>query len=452
MRVSYGLGVLSMVVFAACGGDGRDSGLFGDGSAGSTGRTSGLDGGADGDSGGTTGGLDDTGGDDVKFDTPDGNSAGDDGGGDCQCGNTDWSYVFIANSQESTVSKINTRTLQEEGRYLTRPDAAGNPSRTSVSIDGKAVVVANRHTGIVKIWAREEYCQDINGTPGIQTSTGKNEVLPWGEDDCVAWYTDFPGKTVQRPVQWTPGEGPCHENQKIWTTTGAMGSGPGQCGQSGVWVHRLDGATGVIEDEVHLGDAEFPCDHTGTDLGLGLGPYGGAVDFEGNFWFHGWGNGKLARVDFDTLDVEIFSGGGYGITVDTEGRVWLNAGVARFDYGTQQWQYANGADGGSGGIAQDLQGRIWYADNNKGVGWVDMETLALGDTIALPDGPGWTVKGVSADIDGYIWAVRQDETVAYKIDPDTYAVEMYDGLNGPYTYSDMTGGQLANVTCNPPEG
>ncbi len=31
-------------------------------------------------------------------------------------------------------------------------------------------------------------------------------------------------------------------------------------------------------------------------------------------------------------------------------------------------------------------------------------------------------------------------------------VETYDELNSPYTYSDMSGGQISNVTCNPPEG
>jgi hypothetical protein len=29
---------------------------------------------------------------------------------------------------------------------------------------------------------------------------------------------------------------------------------------------------------------------------------------------------------------------------------------------------------------------------------------------------------------------------------------MVGGLNAPYTYSDMSGGQLNNVTCNEPEG
>lgn len=369
----------------------------------------------------------------------------------CGCGNTDWSYIWVANSGESTVSKINTRTLVEEGRYITRPDKAGNPSRTSVSIDGKAVAIANRHVGIVKIWTRPEFCA------GGNTSTGRNDVKAWGTDDCVAWYTDFPDKTVQRPVQWTTGKPnpvTCqYEDQKVWVTSGAMGSQPGYCGSSGVWVHRLNGETGVMEDEIYIPDDEFPCDH--SDIQMGYGPYGGAVDADGNFWFQqGFDTNKLARIDFATLDYEIFDGGGYGITVDTKGRVWVNP-VKRFDYSTKTWMSAG--VGETGGIAQDLQGRMWAAQpphmGGPGVVSVDMETLAVGATVVLP-APGWNtlVKGVSVDIDGYIWAILKDDFRAYKIDPNTLMLQWYEGLSGPYTYSDMTGGQISNVSCNPPEG
>ena len=73
----------------------------------------------------------------MLLDTP----AGDGTGGDpCAiCEEAEFSYLWVANSPESTVSKINTRTMQEEGRYLTHPESNGNPSRTSVSIDGNAV-------------------------------------------------------------------------------------------------------------------------------------------------------------------------------------------------------------------------------------------------------------------------------------------------------------------------
>jgi streptogramin lyase len=313
------------------------------------------------------------------------------------------------------------------------------------------MVVANRGVGIAKYWARTDLCDpNANGQPGLQTSTGKHDVLPFGEDDCLAWFQDFsafPEMTVQRPVQWTPGEGECHENQKVWTTTAAGGNSPTMCGPQGVWVHLLNGDTGAIEDTIHIPENEFDCEYTGTGQGIGLGPYGGAVDADGNFWFHGWGNGKLARIDFATHGYEIFSGGGYGITVDTHGRVWLSSQISRFDYETGQWNSAPVST--SGGITQDLQDRIWAAGQN-GVVFVDMETLAVGQNIDLP--VVGQVKGVSVDIDGYIWAVAQDDTRAYKIDPDTFTYEYYDGLNGPYTYSDMTGGAVYNVACNPPEG
>jgi hypothetical protein len=64
-----------------------------------------------------------------------------------------WSYIWIANRTESTVGKLDTRTMVEEVRYLTC-NTLGNPARTSVSVDGRAVAVATRFGGVVKIQAR----------------------------------------------------------------------------------------------------------------------------------------------------------------------------------------------------------------------------------------------------------------------------------------------------------
>ena len=97
-----------------------------------------------------------------------------------------------------------------------------------------------------------------------------------------------------------------------------------------------------------------------------------------------------------------------------------------------------------GGIAEDLQGRMWTATQG-GVGWVDSETMVVGDIVPLPG--NYLYRGIGVDVDGYIWAVQLGGTQAYKIDPDTYETWFVDGLNGPYTYSDMTGGQIAKVLC-----
>ena len=66
----------------------------------------------------------------------------------CQGGNGDseFSYLWAANSDQGTISKIDTKTVTEVGRYIVRPDSAGSPSRTSVSLSGN-VAVANRSGG-----------------------------------------------------------------------------------------------------------------------------------------------------------------------------------------------------------------------------------------------------------------------------------------------------------------
>ncbi len=369
-------------------------------------------------------------------------TTGDTTGGNCQvkCGNSEWSYVWIANSGEHTVSKIDTRNMTEVGRYYTRPDHQGSPSRTSVSIDGRAVVVANRHGGLTKIWARQDDCQDLNNNGKIDTSTGKNNVLPFGSDECVAWYTAFPGATTQRPVAWTSGvynEQTCqYDDQQIWAAA-SFGLDTNQPCQNanGIKVFRVNGDTGMIDDTIDL--PQVPC-------GL-LGAYGAAVDTKNNAWFFVFGGGIIFKVDYETLQVEVVNKGFYGITVDTKDRVWLDDG-SRYDPVTKQWatQIGDLPPNGGSGVAVDLKGRVWHATSG-GIGWLDSETMVVGGKVTLPN-PG-LARGIGVDIDGYIWAVPLGSTVAYRIHPETFEIATYDGLNQPYTYSDMAGGQITNVIC-----
>ena len=134
------------------------------------------------------------------------------------------------------------------------------------------------------------------------------------------------------------------------------------------------------------------------------------------------------------------------MTVDSDGYVWVCANdVARFDPETETWQQAT--VGGSGGCMADGEGTLWMASNAL-VG-VDTQTLQVVNTITIPS----YAHGVSIDSDGYVWGVTLQEPYAYRADPITGLVQTFTGLNGPYTYSDMTGFALKNAGTIPtPQG
>ncbi len=350
------------------------------------------------------------------------------------------SYIWIANSSQGTVSKINTQTMVEEGRYIVRPDQAGNPSRTSVALSGN-VAVANRAGGVVKIYSNAADCIESNGTAGIQTSTGGGDILPWGTEECIAWYTPF-GYSTQRPVAWAQGDlnpATCkYDNEKLWT------AGGNNAGTADVVL--LDGETGAVEDMVTINNV------------IGWAQlYGGAVDGDGNFWTvdHNWdGPSTLYRVMRNDLSVQSWPVTGqvhYGLAVDTVGRAWLcgSGGASRFDPGPQTWTHLPPINGGSalGGCMTDGQGTLWTSPYPSAqlVG-IDTETVQIVNTINIPE----YVHGVSIDFDGYVWGVGFSSSNAFRVDPATGNYDTFSNLVGAYTYSDMTGFALS--TAGVPSG
>jgi hypothetical protein len=370
--------------------------------------------------------------DDTKWDLaqpPDGGGDPCEGGG----GLVEFSYLWVANSNQGTVSKINTQTMQEEARYLTRPDGAGNPSRTSVNLDGD-MVVANRNGGVTMIRARPSDCLDANNT-----SAGPNDIRPW-PDGCVEWYA--PGNyTSQRPVAWTQGTlnlQTCrHDDAFVWT------SGTNAGDANSVEVVLLDGATGNVEQVVPI--PEIP--NGAYEFGL----YGAAVDGAGNLWASQLDIGYLVNVSLEDFTYGYWQVPevAYGMTVDHLGRAWTcNARLSRFDPDTEEWTVGAGEPGpGGAGCMEDGEGRMWVA--GYAITAVDVETMELIEQFPMPvinnnpdTGYG---RGISIDHQGYVWSPSHWSNAAYRLDPDTGEFDSVTGLVFPYTYSDMTGFALSNA-------
>jgi hypothetical protein len=460
---------IAIVCASACGGGGPrgegggEAGTSGvsaaSASAGSEGTGSASAGSVSADSGGEAGSAvtdasadGDT--DDVKFDLGVQPDAGGDGcsGDSGGMGDMAYSYIWIANSSQGTVSKINTKTGVEEGRYYTSPvQGSGNPSRTSVNLLGD-VAVSNRDPGgVTKIAALPEHCVDTNGNGTIETSTGAADVLPWGSDECVLWHKDVdsPGYGQgPRPTAWEGGKfnrDTCtvDQNPRLW-------SGHKNAAGEGVFL-RLDGATGNTLDTVVYGlwGAQFD-----------YGPYGGAVNADGDLVATGLNTNPSIHIDSETLQLTDLGNPcptccKYGMGLDQNGDIWVGAcfgeGVYHYSFADGMWTVIPNSGGTRvNGIMVDRNGSAWGAGSSScRLVQLDVATKTyVNNNIPLPGCSNpW---GISIDVDGYVWVVDMSASVAFKVHPETYQVELtVAGLVGPYTYSDMTGAGL-NLVVNPP--
>ena len=87
-------------------------------------------------------------------------------------------------------------------------------------------------------------------------------------------------------------------------------------------------------------------------------------------------------------------------------------------------------------------GTLYVSAGAGGIIAVDTETLAQKQLFPLPE----YVHGISIDYYGYVWGVSIGAN-AYRVDiMNNGTFDTFSGLVGAYTYSDMTGVALANVS------
>lgn len=341
----------------------------------------------------------------------------------------DLAFMWVANSGENTISKLDTQACKETGRYA----VCSNPSRTAVDLFGNIWFGCRNDGGVGKIAIDEALCIDKNENGQVDTSKDINEdgsitwgeMLPKGQDECVLFIV-YPGGSCQRAV------GVDAENY-AW-----VGEWYGKV------LRRLEPETGQVV-KVHQ---------------LSANPYGLIIDQNGTIWVSGRGGKKLLEVDPEKGEVASYSNTGlgcfdpYGITLDHKGRVWLGNCCCwhvayRFDPLTKTWAAAQ-TKNRPRGVAGALDGRVYVAnDESSLVAVVDADNV---QTLGYVDlGGGRFPVGMTVDFEGNPWAVNQNGWSASRIDPKTLTVscEVKVGQS-PYTYSDMTGYALHTFTA--PQG
>ncbi|MBU4332235.1 hypothetical protein KKD20_03885, partial [Patescibacteria group bacterium] len=342
-------------------------------------------------------------------------------------------YIWIADSQNNDVIQVATgeilgesagqiiRTIDVDNIYGDPANDCISPSRTTVDLDSNGWVACRDDADVGKI--------DVIK---INKNTGSIE--------CAI---------------------------KIDTEYGARGLATNADGDIIVGF-RIGGHLYKINTET--------CNIIGGPFSSGLSVYGLSIDGDGYMWMSD-PSARVGIISSDFLNKTAESGLNwpYGLVADSNGNGWYGAitepGVYKFTktidgmggitLGKNIFNFSSGAGRGGVGIAVDKNGYIWTTlDLDDEVVLIDP---ADGSVISyLPVGKNPT--GVTGISNGKVWIVSRQadgqnsagegvvgDITSYKYDPVTGIISPPTGYeisnsNNLYTYSDMAGFSLFNIT------
>lgn len=385
---------------------------------------------------------------DDGFDPTADNSAGlnktDDGGLTLDSSTLELPFLWVANSGEDTVSKLNTKSGCEVARYA----ICDNPSRTAVDLGGNGIVACRGDGKVGKVAVFIQDCIDKNGNGTIETSSDTNgdcqiqvgEMVP--NDECVVWVVQPEGGDVARAAG-------VDKDNNIWVGF-----------YSSKHLRKLNGDTGANMKMFTLSGR----------------PYGLAIDSNQTIWYASRSPYSMGKVDPDAGEIGFWyipNGQAYGIALDPNGGVWVargeEGGIVRFDSKTNTFfQFPNFGRGNTRGVAVSVvrdpsgaveESKVYVAHhtwngcgNSSGKRHVSViNALTLQEEAPIDLGGPKAPVGVAIDSDENLWTINQCSSSATKIDLATQEiVGEYPVGYSPYTYSDMTGYALKTITS--PQG
>jgi hypothetical protein len=377
-------------------------------------------------------------------------------------------YVWVANHDYDTVSKFNTNTFTEDGRYA----VGDNPSRTAVDLDGNAWI-GTRGDGILSkiLWDRTQ-CPDRNGNGVINSSSGTNIV---SNDECVIYQQKpQPGYTIRGLAAGPDG--------RVWI--GYSQGGVQSINAATLQLGPYNSHTSVPSWRRNNTTGQYNQD--GTNKRNANGVYGLVLDSQGLLYSSSYDRCNLPV--FDTVTGQwkgvyyacdenqsglATNGSGecsYGITVDSNRHVWTGCwpggtGVREFDPIERRFYFYPSSHGQVTGLAVEAAtgnvwasffqngktGRLRYNKTNRNASYWDViNTCWTGSSRNMC---GTDLRGVGFDINGYGWTLGLGSGKVWKLDPATNA-RSADLPNGAlvgegthYTYSDFTGAVAQSFTA-----
>jgi streptogramin lyase len=309
--------------------------------------------------------------------------------------------LWVANSAEGTVSRIDGATMTETARYPSRlaarglDDAAPEPSRVAVDWAGDAWVANRTFDGqgsVTKIAGDLARCVDRDGDGTIETSTGPLDVR--ADDECVLFTVLVGG------------------DREVPRALAIDGGGLDGVSAGNAWVGLFEGHAVVELD----GRDGHELRHVMIDA---FSPYGAAVDPWGTIWMMSR-DGYLARIDprsevpsVEMVEVPLACWLLYSIAIDAEGRIALTGfscdQVSLYEPGLGSFSRV-ATEPSTRGAVFTPDGALWVAHTGGLVTELGVAPLHVRRTVDLQAGaytPTETI-GMGVDTLGHVYAVSRD--------------------------------------------
>jgi streptogramin lyase len=340
--------------------------------------------------------------------------------------------VWVANSAEGTLSRIDAASAVETARYTT---GGAEPSRIAVDRAGDAWVV-NRAFGAVssvtKVAGELGRCVDRDGD-GLETSDGPSDVLDLA-DECLLLHLPIAEVgSVARAI--------------------AIDGDRGLDGISGgdAWVGLHD-AEAIVELEGRTGEVlrriETP----------GFAPYAATFDRWGTLWMISR-DGHLASIDPRSSQVTIREVPLpcyllYGLAADRDGRLLMTGfscdRLASYDPEVDRWETREAPASPRAAAYDASRDRFWVAHTAASLSEVGLGPLRVLRELSLDGGGVMPLEsiGVAVDALGQIWTVSSQggpggTGVATRVDPELGEVSAQVPVGAaPHLQGDLTGSEV----------
>jgi large repetitive protein len=370
---------------------------------------------------------------------------------------TTFPFIWVPNTGQGTVSKIDTVTGKEIGRYRISGYGDPSPSRTTVDLQGNAFVGMRQAGTVVKIGLDENgACIDRNHNGVIDTSrdldnngdiTGA-ELFPWGQDECVLYEVVL---IEGKQGTFVPGAYTGGYDTNYWgTSPRGLAIDSSNNVWAGTWssqkFYHINGATGaIIGAPVPFGAYSGYCYSYGN-----CGSYGAVIDQSGILWSSTL-YGPVVKLNTNTLALSNLPIGHltYGIGLDNLNQVFVNGWTdnvfSRIDASTGTKDWTKGGTNGGRGIAATSDNNIWTANTYGN----DVRRFTNDGNLIATIGFFSQPTGIAVDAAGKVWATDLGDENIKRINPATNSIDLTKavvGSGGHYTYSDMTGSVVRSIT------